>query len=276
MEARVTRTGAALGAIVSGIDCRQLDSAAVALLHGALVDHLVICIRGQILESAQYRAAMSRLGTPRLQRAGMRLEDMQEIGIVSTDEKDVLGDGKRVVQGESWHTDESFKAQPPNYTTLYAIVLPSSGGDTQFASMFAAYDDLPDETKRQIEPLQVIHRYDSSRKRGRVVTLSGAEAATMPEVIHPLVRVHPDSQRRALYLNPNRMETIVDMDEDESDRLLNALFEHATQPKYQYRHRWLAGDIVIWDDRCTMHKANPDIPRGERRLMHRMVLADAA
>jgi alpha-ketoglutarate-dependent taurine dioxygenase len=86
MEARVTRTGAALGAIVSGIDCRQLDSAAVALLHGALVDHLVICIRGQILESAQYRAAMSRLGTPRLQRAGMRLEDMQEIGIVSTDE----------------------------------------------------------------------------------------------------------------------------------------------------------------------------------------------
>ena len=275
MQPQVTRTNAALGALVTQVDCTRLDESAVAVLRNALIDNLVICIRGQTLDPVQYRAAMSRLGTPRLQRQGMRLEGFEEIGIVSTDEKDVLGDGKRVVQGESWHTDESFKAVPPNYTTLYAVVLPSSGGDTQFANMYAAYEDLDEATRHRIEPLRVVHAYDSSRKRGRVVTLSQTEASTMPQVVHPLVRVHPESKRKALYLNPNRMETIIGMEAGASDRLLNALFEHATQPKYQYRHRWLAGDIVIWDDRCTMHKANPDIPRGERRLMHRMVLADA-
>jgi taurine dioxygenase len=134
-----------------------------------------------------------------------------------------------------------------------------------------AYDDLPEEAKRRIEHLRVVHRYDSSHKRGRVVTLAAAEVSTLPEVVHPLVRVHPESGRKGLYLNPNRMEGIVGMAQDEGDRLLDQLFEHATQPTYQYRHKWLDGDIVIWDDRCTMHKANPDIPAGERRLMHRMV-----
>jgi taurine dioxygenase len=106
-----------------------------------------------------------------------------------------------------------------------------------------------------------------------VVSLSTTEAATLPEVTHPLVRVHPESGRKGLYLNPNRMEVIVGMDAQASDRLLGELFEHATQPKYQYRHKWRDGDIVIWDDRCTMHKANSDIPPGERRLMHRITVA---
>lgn len=273
MATRITPTGAALGAFVTGIDCRRLDDSSAAVLRRALIDHLVICIRDQKLESAHYRDAMRRLGTLRPQRSGMRLEGFEEIGIVSTDVTDVLGDGRRVVQGESWHTDESYRADPPNYTTLYAVILPSSGGDTQFANMYAAYEDLPEETKRRIEGLQVVHRYDSSRKRGRVVSLAATEAASFPEVVHPLVRVHPESGRKGLYLNPNRMEGIVGMAAEESNRLLDGLFEHATQPKYQYRHKWLPGDLVIWDDRCTMHKANADLPVDERRLMHRLVVA---
>lgn len=276
MQPQVTKTGAALGAIITEIDCARMTVESAAVVHKALIEHLVVCIRGQHLDPTQYRDAMARLGTPTRQRSGMLLEGHDEIGIVSTDVADALGDGKRVVQGESWHTDESYKADPPNYTTLYAIHLPSSGGDTQFANMYAAYDELPEETKRRIEGLQVMHAYSSSRKRGRVVTLSAAEAAKFPAVAHPLVRVHPESGRKGLYLNPNRMEHVVGMPQDESNRLLDGLFEHAVQPKYQYRHKWLPGDLVIWDDRCTMHKANADIPPRERRLMHRIVLADGA
>ena len=95
----------------------------------------------------------------------------------------------------------------------------------------------------------------------------------MPEATHPLVRTHPETHRRSLYLNPNRMERIVGLERDESDRLLDELIAHATQMKYQYRHVWRQGDIVIWDNRCTMHKANADYPDGERRLMHRVIVA---
>ena len=95
----------------------------------------------------------------------------------------------------------------------------------------------------------------------------------MPEATHPLVRTHPETRRKSLYLNPNRMERIVGLERDESDRLLDELITHATQMKYQYRHVWRQGDIVIWDNRCTMHKANADYPEGERRLMHRVIVA---
>ena len=95
----------------------------------------------------------------------------------------------------------------------------------------------------------------------------------MPEATHPLVRTHPETRRKSLYLNPNRMERIAGLERDESDRLLDALITHATQMKYQYRHVWRPGDIVIWDNRCTMHKANADYPDGERRLMHRVIVA---
>ena len=95
----------------------------------------------------------------------------------------------------------------------------------------------------------------------------------MPEATHPLVRTHPETGRKSLYLNPNRMEQIVGLDRAASDRLLDELIAHATQPKYEYRHVWRPGDIVIWDNRCTMHKANADYPEGERRLMHRVIVA---
>jgi taurine dioxygenase len=97
--------------------------------------------------------------------------------------------------------------------------------------------------------------------------------AAMPEATHPLVRTHPETHRKSLYLNPNRMERIVGLEREESDRLLDELITHAIQPRYQYRHVWRQGDIVIWDNRCTMHKANADYPEGERRLMHRVIVA---
>ncbi|MEJ0070585.1 MAG: TauD/TfdA family dioxygenase [Pseudomonadota bacterium] len=122
--------------------------------------------------------------------------------------------------------------------------------------MYAAYDALPAEMKRHIADLRVLHKWDSSRKGTRVATLS----ATMPDATHPLVRTHPETGRKSLYINPNRMEQIVGMARADSDALLDQLIAHAIQPQYQYRHKWRQGDIVIWDNRCTMHKANADYP----------------
>jgi len=165
---------------------------------------------------------------------------------------------------------------PCSLTMLYGVIVPSRGGDTQFINMYAAYDDLPADTQRRIDSLAVIHKYRSSRKLTRITTRPSEEMAAMPEATHPLVRTHPATGRKALYLNPNRMECIVGLERTDSDRLLDQLIAHSTQIKYQYRHVWQQGDVVIWDNRCTMHKANADYPEGERRLMHRVVVAAPA
>src|SRR5262245_46345757 len=126
--------------------------------------------------------------------------------------------------------------------------------------MYAAYADLPAATHARLDALKVIHKYRSSRRLTRVSTRPPEEMAAMPEATHPLVRTHPQTGRKALYLNPNRMECIVGLERHDSDRLLDEMIAHATQAKYQYRHAWRQGDIVIWDNRCTMHKANADNP----------------
>jgi taurine dioxygenase len=142
--------------------------------------------------------------------------------------------------------------------------------------MYAAYDGLSPALRRRIDGLKVVHTYDSSRKGTRIARLNAAEAAALPAIVHPLVRTHPETGRRALYMNPNRMEAVVGMARAESDALLDALTDHATQPQYQYRHRWRQGDILIWDNRCTMHKANADYPAGSRRVMQRLMVAGTA
>ncbi|HYM32009.1 MAG TPA: TauD/TfdA family dioxygenase [Candidatus Cybelea sp.] len=270
----VSRLGERMAAAAEGIDLNgRPDSATIAQLRRALLDNLVLCIRGQQLSPRAYLSAMGMFGRPVTQtRAATRHPEVDEIMILSSEDRDDLGDGKRIVVGAHWHSDDSYKAVPCSLTILYGVAVPGSGGDTQFVDMYAAYDELPDATKRRIASLRVVHRYDSSRKGTRIATLSSAEADAVPEVTHPLVRIHPETGRKALYMNPNRMERIVGMARGDSDRLLDELIAHATQEKYQYRHKWRPGDILIWDNRCTMHKANADYPEGERREMHRIIL----
>lgn len=263
-----------MAAAVSGLDLnRPLDAATQAALAGVLHDNLVLCIRDQHLAPIAFRDAMARFGTPQRRKQLEHTPECAEVNIISSEDRDTLGDGRRLVNGANWHTDDSFMREPCALTMLYAVQIPSRGGDTQFSNMYAAYDDLPEEMRRRIDPLQVVHKYRSRRQLTDVSTRPPEEMAAMPEATHPLVRVHPVTGRKALYLNPNRMDRIVGLDLAESDRLLDALIGHATQPKHQYRHVWQAGDIVIWDNRCTLHKANADYPDGERRLMHRVVVA---
>jgi taurine dioxygenase len=274
MSFRTEKLGGHMAAAVSGIDLNHLPNAATqAALQGVLHDNLVLCIRDQKLAPVAFRDAMARFGTPMLRKQLEHTPECAEVNIISSEDRDTLGDGRKIVNGANWHTDDSFMREPCSLTMLYGVVVPSRGGDTQFTNMYAAYEDLPAETRRRIDPLKVVHKYHSRRKLTYVSTRPAEEMAVMPEATHPLVRTHPETGRKALYLNPNRMERIIGLEQEESDRLLDELIAHATQMKYQYRHVWQQGDIVIWDNRCTMHKANADYPEGERRLMHRVIVA---
>ncbi len=266
--------GGHMAAAALNLDLNQpLDAAVARDLRAALLEHLVLCIRGQTLAPLPFRDAMRTFGVPMKQITPAATHpECDEILVLTSEDRDTLGDGGRLVVGAHWHTDDSYKAVPCALTMLHGIDVPSSGGDTQFVNMHAAYDGLPAATKERIAGLRVIHTYDSSRKGTRVAKRTSADMTRMPPVVHPVVRTHPDTGRKALYLNPNRMEQVEGLERAESDALLDTLTAHAIQPQYQYRHKWQRGDIVIWDNRCTMHKANADYPDGARRRMHRVIV----
>lgn len=267
------KLGGHMAMAVSGIDLEGLPEATQAELVSTLHDNLVLCVRDQQLDPVAFRDAMARFGTPMKRKQLAATPECDEVNIISSEDRDTLGDGKKLVNGASWHTDDSFMREPCSLTMLYGVVVPSRGGDTQFTNMYAAYEALPPEMRQRIDGLKVIHQYQSSRQTNRVSRLTPEQMAAMPAAIHPLVRTHPETGRKALYLNANRMEQVVGMDRAESDALLDRLIAHAIEPRFQYRHVWHQGDVVIWDNRCTMHKANADYPEGERRLMHRVIVA---
>ena len=274
MTLQTEKLGGHMAVAVSGVDLARLDGPTAQVdLRRLLNENLVLCVRGQKLAPPAFRDAMARFGTPmkRLQLAATA--ECDEVNIISSEDRDVLGDGKKLVNGASWHTDDSFMREPCSLTMLYGVVVPSSGGDTQFVNMYAAYEVLSPDVKARIDGLKVIHKYQSSRQTNRVSKRPETEMKAMPEATHPLVRTHPETGRKALYLNANRMEQVVGMDRAESDKLLDELIAHAIKPEFQYRHKWRQGDVVIWDNRCTMHKANADYAEGERRLMHRVIVA---
>src|SRR6185436_17798020 len=218
------KLGSHMAVAVEGIDLNQPPTPETqrALLD-ALHQNLVLCIRGQQLVPRAFRDAMARFGTPvkRLQLAAT--PECDEVNIISSEDRDVLGDGKKLVNGASWHTDDSFMREPCSLTMLHGVVVPSRGGDTQFLNMYAVYEALSPAMKARIDGLRVIHKYQSSRQTNRVSQRPSSEMAAMPEAIHPLVRTHPETGRKALYLNASRMEQIVGMERAESDRLLDQL-----------------------------------------------------
>jgi taurine dioxygenase len=188
-----------------------------------------------------------------------------------------IAPGKYLIQGETFHTDHSNDPIPPKATTLHPVSLPSRGGDTQFVNMHLAYDELPDAIKSRIAGLKAVHVYLSKYSPRQLKKLDEASLRKLPApAVHPLVRVHPENGRRFLYLNPVRMEAILGMEDDAAQALIAELMAHATQRKYEYRHRWLYGDMVIWDNRSVMHQANGDYDMREVRRLHRIMLEGQA
>jgi taurine dioxygenase len=196
------------------------------------------------------------------------------VGTISSRDLPIV-DGKLHVRGENFHTDHSNYEAPPKATMLHAVSLPEFGGDTQFVDVRAAFDDLPEEKKRAILPLRSPHVYESSQSPRKMAALSPEERAKVPQTLQPLVIRHADSGRAALYINTGRMEGIAGVPGEEGFKLIDELYAHATQQKYEYRHKWLAGDMVIWDNRSVMHQANADYDPSEYRFLYRIMLKGA-
>ena len=260
------------GAEVYGLDCSKPVTPEIRdRLNQAFIDHHVLVIRDQHFTPDGFKSAAQLFG--KLQphdKKEHHVPGHPDVSYVSNDE---FVNGRRIIPGETFHTDHSNHPRPPKATMLFAVELPSRGGDTQYVNMHQAYDDLPAETKKRIDGLKAVHVYLSKYSPRPLGHLTEESRRKLPTPgIHPLVRIHPENGRKALFLNPVRMESIVGMDDQPALALIDDLMRHATQTKYEYRHQWRHGDWVLWDNRSVMHQANPDYDMNERRYLYRLML----
>jgi taurine dioxygenase len=268
----VLPSGKSLGAEVRGIDLRNLDDAQFASLRRAWLDNLVLLIRDQSLSDADLIAFSRRLGDLDLapiQETGRRfVEGLPELYIVSNVIKDgtpigSLGNGEAV-----WHTDMSYVEVPPQASALYALEVPPTGGDTSFVNMYAVYDSLADDLKARIAGLRVKH--DGTYNSGGFLR-QGVTPTDDPRIspgTHPLVYVHPETGRPALYLGRRRNAYVDGLPLDESEALLDELWASVDGERFGWTNVWRKGDLVLWDNRCTMHRRDSFDP-STRRVMHR-------
>ena len=270
---QIRRFSGCAGAEVLGIDLsKPVSDAARTALNQAFVDHSVLVIRDQTLTAQQMLGAVELFGAVFHQHnTRFAIPECPQIHYISN--QDSFADGTRYIPGEGWHTDHSNDTRPPKATVLHAVTLPDQGGDTQFANMAAAYAALPAAMKDRIAGLIAIHVYQSSHSARKLMGLSTANKERVPNaVLHPIVRTHPENGRKSIYINPIRIEGIVGLDHKEALPLLEQLLDHATREEFQYRHEWRPGDLVMWDNRCLLHKANGDYDMGQTRYLYRVML----
>ena len=265
-----------IGAEVTGVDLAMpVDEATRKTLYDAWIKHAVLVIRDQNLSPPQFAAAARLFGDLMDQQVKkFTLPDYPEVGTISSKDLPIV-DGKLHVRGEQFHTDHSNFAAPPKATMLHAVSLPKSGGDTQFVDVRQAFDDLPEAKRRRLVKLRSPHVYESSQSPRKMAALTPEERAQIPQTVQPLVIRHPENGRSALYINTARMEGIEGMTSEEAFELIDDLYQHATNSKYEYRHAWRAGDMVIWDNRSVMHQANADYDPSEYRFLYRIMLKGA-
>jgi taurine dioxygenase len=269
----VIPTGAALGAEVMAGDLRCIDDATFARILEAWHAHAVLLFRDQELGDGDLIAFSRRFGgldLAPIQENGRRfVEGMPEIYIVSNVKVNgeaigSLGDGEAV-----WHTDMSYLDLPPKASMLYALEVPPAGGNTSFCSMYAIYEALPAVLKARIAGLKIKH--DGTYNSGGYVRLGVTptdDPRTSPGTMHPLVCTHPDTGRRMLYLGRRRNAYIGGLDLAQSEALLDELWSYVARREFAWEHVWRVGDLVLWDNRCTMHRRDAFDPAA-RRIMHR-------
>jgi taurine dioxygenase len=258
-----------IGAEVRGLDLAQpLDAPTVAQLREALLKHLVLVFREQHLDPASHIAFARSFGEIKKPPVATRHGGPPEINVLDQDAP--RGEG-----ADAWHADNTYTECPPMGSLLRILQLPpSGGGDTAFASMYAAYDALSSHLQRLCDELVAVH--DVTRSLTRAIARGHSAAQLhevqkqLPPVEHPVVVVHPETGRRSIFVNPNSTTEIVGMSEAESRMLLDFLFEHVKQPEFQVRVRWDTESLVFLDNRCVQHYAVADYH--ERRVLHRVAL----
>jgi taurine dioxygenase len=269
----VIPTGKALGAEIQGVDLRKVDSNDFASIYRAWLDHSVLLFRGQNLTDDDLIAFSEKFGDldwAPVQESGRRfVEGHPEIYVVSNVMENGAPIGSLGAGEATWHTDMSYLEDPPKASILYALEVPPSGGNTYFNSMYRAYEFLPDAVKKRIEGKTLKHdaTYNSGGYVRQGITVID-DPVTSPGTYHPLVCTHPETKRRVLYLGRRRNAYIEGLSLAESESLLDELWSHANGEELEWHNEWRVGDLVLWDNRCTMHRRDPFDARS-RRVMHR-------
>ncbi len=264
------KLGPRFGAEVIGLDVASASDAEVLAIRDALVEHKVLVLRGQSLDDAGQIDFGRRLGDL---TAGHPVHDSGRVAaeVYALDSQD---NGFADV----WHTDVTFMERPPLGSILRPVVLPPHGGDTNWADSQLAYESLSAPVRQMIDQLTAVHDgnrefgyYLEQKRGGKGNVWDGKEVTTLVPVEHPVVRVHPETGRKGIFVNPGFTSHIVGVSEAESRGILDLLYAHLTKPEHVVRHRWRLGDLVLWDNRSTSHYANRDYGT-ERRVMHRITL----
>ncbi len=263
-----------IGAEVRGIDLRNtLDAATIDSLKRLWLDHLVLLFRGQTLSQADllrvtgHFGRVANLARPKALRPKGYDRLLDNIMLISNIRENgepigALPDGEMMFHHDMLHAEIPHKA-----SCLYSVEVPPVGGNTIFASGYAAYETLPAAVRERLEGRLARHRYAyGEQQKG-----DGKGVAAVGQSVHPVFRTHEDTGRKAIYVNRLMTEGVVDLPKEESDRLLAEVFDHAERRDWLYEHVWRVGDLLIWDNRCSMH-ARTDFPAGERRLMLRTTI----
>lgn len=270
MAVLITPLSENIGAEVTGVDFSQpLPAAGLADIEQALLDHLVVVVRDQSLDPKQLLAATRLFGETMEQHLTDTLMDGHpEIAVLDSSKMPSDKQGRVIPFGaRTWHTDHTNHEHPPKYTALYAINLPASGGDTSFANMNFGYTALPREEQASLLDLQTVNKIEDF---GYIGEEARVKFGTLP--VHPLIRTHPETGKKALYVHPGKLERIVGRDPNESQTFINNLLDRVITPENTYRHKWRLGDLLFCDNRAVLHRAHKDYDMAEGRVMHRVIL----
>jgi len=269
--------GPQIGVEVTDVDVTALDDAGFAPIYQAWLERNVLVVRDQDLKIEDFLHYSRRFGivVPHPSKS-TRHPQMPEITLLGINKFDADGTLNQAIYrrgAEGWHTDGAYDADPFKATQLYALAIPSRGGDTLFANAYAAYEALPDRLKQRLEGRNGAFTYGGRRKK---TALLNPEDRDWRPVLHPIVRTHPETGRKSLYYDPGKIVAVGGLDAAESDALIEELESYMIQPDAEYRHQWRVGDIVIWDNRCSYHRAAGDYPPEEDRIHWRVSIKEFA
>lgn len=273
---QIRRMGPLTGAEITGVDVRRLDDAGFAPIYRAWLDAGVIVVRDQHLTIPEFLAYSRRFGTvvPHPSKS-TRHPDHPEITMLGINK--FGADGKLIDAiyrrgADGWHTDGAYDAVPFKATQLYALAVPNSGGNTHFSSMYAAYEALPERLTQTLEGRRGAFAYGGRKKAQELLNPEDRER---PPAFHPMIRQHSETGRRSLYFDPGKILYIEGLEPQESDDLIDELTDRMIAPEAEYVHIWRVGDIVIWDNRCLVHKAAGDYPPNEDRIHWRVSIKES-
>jgi alpha-ketoglutarate-dependent taurine dioxygenase len=271
----------ALGAEVRGLDMRNADPELLKGVHDLWMEHLVLVFPGQHVTDEEHVAFTRLLGKPEIFHQDIiksarvpeifRVSNVDDQGVLMPPDHPVA---KQVALAQFWHTDSSYLQVPCTGALLHGIEVSRTGGETQFTNMYMVYEQLPERLKQQVEGRKARHNFGNLHTLTKLKEMTEEEKAKVPAIWQPMVRRHPVTGRKSLYISPIYNDEVEGMDQASAKQLIDELTAFAGQDRFVYSHRWETDDIVMWDNRCTMHAVTPFDPR-ERRVMHRTTIVGA-